>query len=338
VNFNKDKLVVGFTYDLKDDYIALGFSPEDAAEFDTYETINGITNALALLGYNVVKIGNARSLLEKLSKGDRWDLVFNICEGVSGIGREAQVPAILDLYNIPYVFSDVLVLSLTLHKGMTKHVIRDNQIPTASFFIAESISDLENNKLEYPLFVKPLAEGTGKGIGPDSKVFDWEQLVNVVDDRIKRFGQGVLVEEYLPGREFTAGIIGTGKNARVIGIIEVVYNSRETTGVYSYHNKAHYEEFIEYTVPEREIYQRCSEVALKSWITLGCRDGGRVDLRMDKNGVPCFIEVNPLAGLNPVHSDLPILASKAGISYPDLIEMIMKSALQRVNPGKSNSF
>jgi D-alanine-D-alanine ligase len=131
VDFKKSNINVGFTYDLKDDYLKQGFSPEDAAEFDSLETIDGIANTLLELGFQVDKIGNVKSLVERLTKNEKWDIVFNICEGVHGIGREAQVPAILDIYNIPYVFSDVLVLSLTLHKGFTKNVIRDLGVPTA---------------------------------------------------------------------------------------------------------------------------------------------------------------------------------------------------------------
>jgi D-alanine-D-alanine ligase len=329
---NQQQLTIGFTYDLKEEYLAMGFSPEDAAEFDAPETINGIHDTLTGLGYKVDNIGNVRSLIRRLEKGDRWDLVFNICEGVKGLGREAQVPAVLDIYDIPYVFSDVLVLSLTLHKGLTKNIIRDKGIPTAAFLVADSIADLENHTLNYPLFVKPVAEGTGKGIGPDSKVYDKEQLIKVAKDRLIRFGQSLLVEEFLPGREFTVGIVGTGSHARVIGMMEVVYRANETSGVYSYENKAHYEDYIDYSVPEADIYKSCSKVALDSWRALGCRDGGRIDLRMNAQGIPCFIEVNPLAGLNPIHSDLPILAEKAGTSYKELLQIIMDSALKRIFP------
>jgi D-alanine-D-alanine ligase len=323
-------LTIGFTYDLKEEYLAMGFSSEEAAEFDAPETIEGIHNALTHLGYSVVNIGNARSLIRRLEQDERWDLVFNICEGVSGLGREAQVPAILDLYNIPYVFSDVLVLSLTLHKGLTKNVIRDKGIPTAAFFVADDLWELEQMQLNYPLFVKPVAEGTGKGIGPDSKVFNHQQLKQVVADRMARFNQSVLIEEFLPGREFTVGIVGTGNKAQVIGMMEVIYRENEKSKVYSYENKANYADFIDYSVPENDIYQQCSRVALDSWRALNCRDGGRIDLRMDHQGVPCFIEVNPLAGLNPIHSDLPILAEKRRTSYTELIELIMNSALERI--------
>lgn len=327
---NIQSLSVGFTYDLKDDYLAMGLTPEEAAEFDVQETIDAIFTTLQRRGYRVEKIGGARSLIRRLEQGCRWDLVFNICEGVKGIGREAQVPAILDVYNIPYVFSDVLVLSLTLHKGMTKSIIRDRGIPTAPFLVAKSLMDLNDHNLQYPLFVKPVAEGTGKGIGPDSRVFNSRQLRKAVKDRIKQFDQGVLIEEFLPGREFTAGIVGTGKDAKIIGVMEVIYRAHESTGIYSYENKANYEHFIDYSIPEKEVYDACSKVALASWNALDCRDGGRIDLRMDAMGVPNFIEVNPLAGLNPLHSDLPILARKKGISYSRLLGMIMNAATERI--------
>ncbi len=324
-------LTIGFTYDLKADYLAMGFTPEQAAEFDAPETIDGIFDTLVSLGYKVDKIGNVRSLISKLSEGKRWDLVFNICEGVKGLGREAQVPAVLDIFDIPYVFSDVLVLSVTLHKGFTKNIIRDKGIPTAPFLVAENPADLDNHSLHFPLFVKPVAEGTGKGIGADSKVTGQQQLIAVAKDRFQRFSQPLLVEEFLPGREFTVGITGTGADAEVLGMMEVVYRPNETTGVYSYENKAHYEDYIDYTVPEKDAFDACSQVALAAWRALGCCDGGRIDLRMDARGIPNFIEVNPLAGLNPVHSDLPILGYKAGVSYQNLIEKIMNSALKRHN-------
>ena len=326
-------MTIGFTYDLKSDYLAEGFSEEEAAEFDVPETIVGISSALESLGHEVVRIGNVKALLKRIHQGERWDLVFNICEGVKGIGREAQVPAILDVFDIPYVFSDALVLSLTLHKGMTKRIIRDLGIPTAPFAVVEQAEDVVRVDLPYPLFVKPVSEGTGKGIGADSKVHNFEELKRVCLDRLYQFRQPVLVESFLPGREITVGIVGTGKDARVIGMMEVIYNQKEQSGIYSYQNKAHYEEFIEYMIPEKQLYDQCAAVALSAWRGLGCRDGGRVDLRLDEHGIPNFMEVNPLAGLNPVHSDLPILAAKAGISFNNLIGMMLQSAIKRYSLG-----
>ncbi|MBE0660958.1 MAG: D-alanine--D-alanine ligase [Bacteroidales bacterium] len=322
---------IGLTFDLKTTYLQQGFSHEEVAEFDSEETIAGIESTLNELGYQTERIGNIVELTQALVSGKCWDLVFNIAEGYYGIGREAQVPALLDAFRIPYVFSDPMVLSLTLHKAMAKHVIRGNGIPTAAFVVVKNEKDLENINLEYPLFIKPVAEGTGKGISQKSLVTNRMDLELNAKELLDKFKQPVLVEEYLPGREFTVGITGTGNEAAPCGIMEVIVYGKIEEQVYSLQNKEEYESRVAYSIPEKSITEYCYDVALRSWNALECRDGGRVDLRLDKNGVPNFIEVNPLAGLNPIHSDLPILCKLNGISYKDLIGMIMQSALKRIN-------
>ncbi|MBE0557918.1 MAG: D-alanine--D-alanine ligase, partial [Proteobacteria bacterium] len=129
---------IGMTYDLRDDYLAEGYGEEETAEFDHPKTIAAIEEALNDLDYETDRIGHIRALAMRLVAGERWDLVFNIAEGLRGFGREAQVPALLDAYDIPYTFSDPLLLTLTLHKGMTKRVIRDLRIPTPAFAVIES--------------------------------------------------------------------------------------------------------------------------------------------------------------------------------------------------------
>lgn len=324
-------LTVGLTYDLRSDYLKEGYSEEETAEFDSEITIESIESTLQKLGYKTERIGNVKALLRKLSEGKKWDLVFNIAEGLHGIGREAQVPAILDAFKIPYVFSDPLVLSLTLHKGLTKRVIRDCNIPTADFVIIEKPEDIESIKLEYPLFAKPVAEGTGKGIDSKSKVYNYNELKEVCIDLLKRFNQPVLVETYLPGREFTVGVVGTGLEARVVGVMEIVITEKAKESTYSYHTKENWKGIVEYPMATGDVEKMCSDVALNAWRAIGCRDGGRVDLKMDSTGIPNFIEVNPLAGINPEHSDLPMLAGKKGISFDQLIDTIVKSALKRIN-------
>jgi len=324
-------LTVGLTYDLRSDYLKEGYSEEETAEFDSEITISSIERTLKELGYKTQRIGNVKALIKALNEGLRWDIVFNIAEGMYGIGREAQVPALLDVYQIPYVFSDPLVLSLTLHKGLTKRVIRDCGIPTAHFAIVEKLSDLEHVNLTYPLFAKPVAEGTGKGIDSRSKVNSKAELDNICKELLERFNQPVLVEEYLPGREFTVGVVGTGADAKVVGAMEIVITAKAKESTYSYHTKENWRGIVEYPMATGDIEKKCIEVALDAWRTLGCRDGGRVDLKMDANGIPNFIEVNPLAGINPEHSDLPMLAGKKGIGFTQLIDMIMKSALTRIN-------
>lgn len=326
---------IGITYDLRDDYLKEGYGYEETAEFDRIDTIDAIDDALRSLGHATDRIGNARQLVGRLAAGSTWDLVFNIAEGMYGLGREALVPALLDAYRIPYTFSDPLVLALTLHKGVTKTVIRAAGIPTADFVVVERPADLGAVNLPFPLFAKPVAEGTGKGISESSRVDTHEQLSLLCTRLMHEFHQPVLVETYLPGREFTAGIVGTGRDAAVIGVMEVLFRKHHDGGkIYSYHSKANYEELIDYVIPEREVVHACSEVALSAWKALGCRDGGRVDIRMDSLGHANFIEVNPLAGLNPVHSDLPIICRLSGIPFQELIARILDSALQRTGGGR----
>ena len=325
---------VGLTYDLRSEYLNEGFSEEETAEFDRDDTIESIEKTLLELGYTTDRIGHVRDLASRLIQGDRWDIVFNIAEGMYGIAREAQVPALLDAYNIPYVFSDPLVLALTLHKGMCKHVVRDCRIPTPDFAVVSTISDVDIIKMQFPLFGKPIAEGTGKGIDGKSKITNKKELKSLCTDLLEKFKQPVLVESYLPGREFTVGIVGTGDDAKSVGVLEVVLRDDAEPDAYSYVNKEKCEELVEYILVKDNVAKACEKVALNSWRAIGCRDGGRVDLRIDENGIPNFLEVNPLAGLHPKHSDLPILSTMNGIAYKDLIKMIMNSAIKRLKNNK----
>ena len=320
---------IGLTYDLQEDYLARGLSDEEAAEFDSIDTIEAIDKALQGLGYQTDRIGHIQALTKRLAEGDRWDMVFNIAEGLRGFGREAQVPALLDAYDIPYTFSDPMVLALTLHKGMTKHVIRDLGIPTPDFLVVEDVSEADRVDLPFPLFAKPVAEGTGKGIGTASKIKTKDELVRVCQKLLETYEQPVLVETFLPGREFTVGITGTGRDAVSIGVIEVVLQKDAEPDSYSYSNKKKFEKLVKYRLVKDASAKRALEVALASWRGLGCRDGGRVDLRAGADGMPQFLEVNPLAGLNPDISDLPILCKLAGMTYRELIARIMESALTR---------
>lgn len=325
---------VGMTYDLRTDYLKEGYTEEQTAEFDQPGTIDAIEETLGSLGYRTERIGHVRALAKRLVAGERWDLVFNIAEGLKGYGRESQVPCLLEAYDIPYVFSDPLVLSLTLHKAMAKRIIRDLGIPTPDFAVVEEPGDLADVRLPFPLFVKPISEGTGKGIDAKSIVRDRGELEVRCRLLLETFAQPVLVETYLAGREFTVGIVGTGRKARVIAVMEVLLRENAEKGVYSLVNKEYCEQFVDYTLVTGEEAERVSAVALASWRGLECRDGGRLDIRADASGVPHFLEVNPLAGLHPTHSDLPILSALAGVSYRDLLGMIMSSAEERIQSGR----
>jgi len=213
---------------------------------------------------------------------------------------------------------------------MTKHVVRDLGIPTPDFAVVEDEEDIKNVRLTFPLFVKPVAEGTSKGITANSKVSDSNQLFQVCSELLGKYRQPVLVEEFLPGREFTVGIAGTGRKAKVLGVCEVLLLEKAEAEVYSYQNKANYEDRVRYCLVDGPLREEAGSLALAVWRGLGCRDAGRVDLRSAANGEIHFLEVNPLAGLNPVWSDLPILCGFAGISYKQLLQMIVESASERI--------
>ena len=320
---------VGLTYDLRDDYLAEGYSEDDVAEFDSVSTIDELGAALSRLGFEVDRIGNIKSLASRLVAGEHWDFVFNIAEGLAGRSREAQVPALLEAYGIPYTFSDPLVLALTLDKAMAKRVVRDHGIPTTPFAVIETPTDIASVELSYPLFAKPLAEGTGKGVDARSKITDELSLNAVCRDLLKKYRQPVLIEPYLSGREFTVGITGTGSAAKVIAVMEVVLLANAEQGVYSYVNKEQCETLVHYGLANDAEARLAGKTALDAYRALDCRDAGRVDLRSDGNHVPHFMEVNPLAGIHPTHSDLPILATLAGVSYDTLIWAIVSSCLAR---------
>jgi D-alanine-D-alanine ligase len=320
---------VGVTYDLRADYLAIGMSEEDSAEFDADITIDSICRALTGLGHEPVRIGHLRALTQRLAGGERWDAVFNICEGVAGYAREAQVPALLEAYDLPCVFSDALTLGVALDKAWTKRILRDAGVPTAPFSVIEHASDIKAVSLAYPLFLKPVAEGSGKGVDARSRVTNAAELRAVANELLVRFRQPVLAETYLPGREFTVGIVGTEGESRVLGVLEISPTEKAEGTDYGYANKERCDENIVYRLVEDAQAQAAGEVALKAWRVLRCRDGGRIDVRNDAAGQPQFVEVNPLAGLNPEHSDLCFLAAFKGLSYQELIGLIMDSFLGR---------
>ncbi len=322
---------IGFTYDLKADYLALGFSEHAVAEFDTEVTIDAVSGALHALGHEVVRIGHVKALAARLVAGERWDLVFNIAEGVAGFGRESQVPALLEAYAIPYTFSDPLVCALTLHKGMAKHVARGHGVPTPDFALVTTPAEAAAVTLPFPLFAKPVAEGTSKGVTARSLVTSRGALVEVCTELLAEYREPVLVEEFLSGREFTVGILGTGADARALATLEVVLRAGADAAVYSYRNKAQWRELVDYELLAAGVLRRnVEDVALATWKCLGCRDAGRVDVRLDAAGKPQMLEVNPLAGLTPGHSDLPIMAALEGMDFETLIGEILRCAATRL--------
>lgn len=323
-------MYIGLTYDLRDDYLNHGYSMEETAEFDRMETIQALEDTLIELNHKTVKIGHIKYLIDFLSKGNRCDLVFNIAEGLSGNGREAAIPAILDAYCIPYTFSDPLLLAISLHKPTMNRIIRDHGFPVSDFWEIKDLDDLKNIKPQFPLFAKPSTEGTGKGIDETSIINNTESLVKTCKRLLSQFRQSVLLETYLEGREFTVGLLGTGNNSVAVGTIEIKLNKEAQQGAYSYLNKEKCESLVEYVLCSDDCSKKAEDLALAIWKSIGFRDAGRIDLRCNKDQKPFFLEANPISGLHPSHSDLPIICSKKGICYRELINSIVNSAQSRI--------
>lgn len=319
---------VGLTYDLRDDYLAAGFSDEEAGEFDSLVTIEALEGAISRNGHAVERIGSIMALVDALAAGRRWDLIFNIAEGVSGIAREAQVPALLEAYGVPFTFSSADVLTVAMDKAVAKLVVRQAGVATPDFAVVRSARDLQGLDLPFPLFVKPLAEGTSKGVQETSRVTDRPALTRKCLEVLKAYRQPALVETFLPGREFTVGLLGAGAGARLIGVAEVTFKPGGDPSAYSYRNKM--DAFDVLALASDATAVAAGETALSAWRALGCRDAGRIDIRCDADGRPNFIEANPLAGLRPEWSELCVLAEQAGLSYDALIGAILSEASGRV--------
>ncbi|MBF0213099.1 MAG: D-alanine--D-alanine ligase [Magnetococcales bacterium] len=321
---------IGLVYDLRDAYRGLGLDEEQLAEFDRPETIAALQRALESGGHEVERIGSGRALVEGLAAGRGWDLVFNIAEGLRGRSREAQVPAILELYDIPYVFSDPLTLAVTLDKGLCKRLVRDAGCATAPFVRLEREEDLEGMALSYPLFLKPVAEGSGKGCADSSRVGDAAALGARFRQLRDRFAQPVLAESYLPGREFTVAIVGNGARIRLALVAEVRCDDPAASGIYSFENKEQSDHRAEYRLVDDPEARQALRQGLIIYRLLGWRDAGRLDFRSDEQGNPCFLEINPLAGLHPELSGFPRMAAMAGWSYSRLILAMVEGALERL--------
>jgi len=323
-------LRIALAYDLKTDYLAAGFSPEAVMEFDDEATVAALAGALTALGHGVERVGRGVELARRLAAGERWDLVFNFAEGVSGRSREAQVPALCELFEQPYTFSDPLTAALTLDKPLAKRVVRDLGLPTAPFVVVSRCEEADAVDLPLPLFVKPIAEGSSKGVSQSSKVTRREELRPRCAELIAAFDQPVLVETYLPGREITVGIVGNDGTARTLGTMEVTFVHGSDREFYTALNKGEFEDRVDYALLDGEpVAARAREIALAAYAALGCRDAGRVDLRCSEDGEPCFLEINPLPGLHPTRSDLPIMCALGGVEYQRLVGEIVEAAARR---------
>ncbi len=311
------------------------------AEWDTWDTINAVKLALESLN-NVTMVEANNDAFEKI-RSLKPDIVFNIAEGANGVSREAQIPAILEMLNIPYTGSDALTLATCLDKARTKEILSYYKIPNARFVIAETLSDALLVDLKFPLIVKPVSEGSSKGIFSSSFVKDKKQLTDEAERIIIQYKQAALIEEFLPGKEFTAAVLGNGAEAEVLPIVEISYNDfpKNFVPIYSYEAKwilDTKENPLEvFSCPanvNKTLEEQIKQTVLKAYNVLRCKDWSRVDVRLDAGGTPNIIEINPLPGILPnpeENSCFPKAARTAGINYNDMINKVLLSAAKRYN-------
>jgi D-alanine-D-alanine ligase len=322
---------VGLTYDLKTDYKFKEGDPLDAnAEFDSLSTVDVIADAIAVNGFKVKKIGNAANLLEKIDHLG-VDIVFNISEGLSGRNRESQVPILLEMAGVPFVGADALTLGLTLDKVMAKKIFIAEKIPTPKFFEVSSAEGLINqDHCQFPLIVKPRFEGSSKGLSESSRVENSEELKKQVDFVVKTYKQPALVEEFISGQEFTVAIVGN-ENPEVMPVVQIKIDGKLKLNDKFYTFARITSDRLEYICPAKitsELKKKLDELALKVYRSVECRDFGRVDFRVDHNGNPYVLEINPLPSLS-TEDVFMLVAKNIGITYEQMVGKILASAIAR---------
>ncbi len=316
--------------------------PDAGAEFDRIETIQAIRSAIESDGH-VTSFLPANSNLPDRLKEFYPDICFNIAEGLGGDAREAQVPALLELMNVPYTASRVLANAIALDKTMTKRIWRDAGLPTAAFQQFDTGDEPLSPHLQYPMFVKPAREGTGMGMDGDSIVYNERQLRRRVRKLIKTYHQPALVEDYLPGREFTVGVLGR-QDAPIYSrrpelykkdgfhrfpVLEVEASSSITPGVYGnlaktlQHGDAGIPDFLCPADIPSKLAAKLQNMAISAHLAINAVDVSRVDFRLDAQGEPRLLEINSLPGLTPGFSDLCVIGLAEGLSYQDLILEIL---------------
>jgi D-alanine-D-alanine ligase len=325
---------VGLTYDLKTDYAFKENDPIDAnAEFDHPGTIDVIANAFQGAGYQVKKIGNVASLLEKLHNLD-VDIVFNISEGLAGRNRESQVPILLEMAGIPFVGADSLSLALSLDKIIAKKVFMAEGIPTPKFVEIKSIDQIDAAlSMKFPLFVKPRFEGSSKGLSESSRVATREDLRKQVELIVTKYKQPALVEEFIRGTEFTVAILGT-QLPEVLPVVQIKIDG-ELDLKDKFYTFGHItrSDAVEYIVPapiSADLMKKITDVSLAAYNAIECRDFGRVDIRVDERGTPFVLEINPLPSLS-TEDVFSIISRYQGITYDRMIVRILECALKRYN-------
>ncbi|HSP86881.1 MAG TPA: ATP-grasp domain-containing protein [Ignavibacteriaceae bacterium] len=309
------------------------------AEWDTWETINAVKDAIATQ-HNINLVEADENAFEKLREL-KPEIVFNIAEGFNGLSREAQIPAILDMLQIPYTGSDPLTLATCLDKARTKEILSYHKIPNAKFLLVDKIEQAEKINFDFPVMVKPVSEGSSKGIFTSSFARNATELKNEIKRILNEYNQPALIEEFLPGKEFTVAIMGNGSEAEVLPIVEIKYTDfpKDFIPIYSYEAKwilDTKENPLEvFSCPaeiNKKLEEKIKSITLKTYNLLRCRDWSRIDVRLDKNGEPNIIEINPLPGILPnpeENSCYPKAARAAGLNYNTMINKVLLAAAKR---------
>jgi D-alanine--D-alanine ligase len=324
-------LRVGFSFNVKRVKPTKDAAEDSEAEYDSPTTLQAIREAIASWGHEVVDL-EATAELPSVLASTPLDVVFNIAEGLKGRNRESQVPALCELLDIPYTGSDPATLSIALDKGLAKKIVGHAGIQTPGFALMTTGKERLPKDIKFPLMVKPVAEGSSKGVVQKSVCHSEQEMRDVVRELIQKYKQPALVEEFINGREFTVGLLGE-RRPKVLPPMEIVFLDKEDkTPIYRFEDKLETNDRIRYDVPARldgSQMERLKAAAKGAFMALGCRDVARVDFRMDEKGRIYFIECNPLPGLTPGWSDLVLIANGAGMDYRTLIGEILSGAIRR---------
>ncbi len=325
---------VGLSYDLKEEVSVDTISADDALEeYDSTETVDIISQALESASHNVIMLGGGKDFLNRITATD-VDIVFNIAEGRGSYrSREAQVPAILEMLGIPYSGSDPQCLAICLDKPLTKMLAKSAGIPTARWTIVkdeEHFIRIDWRKFRFPAIVKPAYEGSSKGVRSTSLAYKPEEARVEAGRLLYAYRQPVMIEEFIDGDEVTVGITGNSPPS-ILGMMRILPREKSEHFVYSLEVKRDWEKLVDYECPAelgQETLTKIKEDSLKIFRVLGCRDFTRIDFRVSSDGIPYFIEINPLPGLG-TYSDLVIMAKKVGWTHHGLITAVLGAALKR---------
>ena len=330
---------IGIAFNLKPKNIPKNLPEDIFEEYDSKEVIFALKNVFEKFNFEVVFLESGKNFLKKVLK-EKVDFVFNIAEGFGTRSREGHVPSVCEMLNIPYSFSDPLSLNITLDKEICKRFAKSINVRTPYFKVVKDLKEIKNLKFKkFPAILKLKNEGSSMGLRLSSKVNNIEELKERCFYLLKTYKEPILIEEFINGKEITVGIIGNYDNIRVLGMMEIRPRKlKQEDFIYSLEVKRNYKEEVDYVVPpqiKEETKKEIEKFSLKIYKMLGLRDASRIDFRLDKDEKPYFLEINPLPGLNPVTSDLPIMAYKLGINYEDLIREILKNAFSRYEKFKN---